>query len=163
MPSNLMSSNPQTTLEEFRLHNRFEYKIYSLARLMKNRWDEGVEEHGITRVQWVALTSIAIEKKRSPSDLAEHIGVSRPSISRMLKQMESAGLIERSPIGDDGRSCQLALTDKGHKCMKLCWPHVRESEQFFLHKLNDSQREALFLAIQALIRDETEAPVLDNI
>jgi len=125
-----MSSNNSIKLEEFRLHQRF---------------------------QWIALTAIDIEKKNSPSDLAEHIGVSRPAISRMLKQMEAIDLIERSLIGDDGRTRQLSLTDKGRNCMNLCWPHVQETEQYFLDKVSESQREALCLAVHALMLGEAEA------
>jgi len=128
---------------------------------MQNSLEVGLEKHGITRVQWIALTAIEIEGKSSPSDLAEHIGVSRPAISRMLKQMESIDLIERNLIGDDGRTRQLTLTEKGRHCMNLCWPHVQETEQYFLNKVSASQREALYLAVHALMLGETEA--LDNI
>jgi len=67
-----MSSNKPPELEQFRLHQRFEYKINKLARLMQSRLEAGLEKHGITRVQWIALTAIEIEGKSSPSDLAEH-------------------------------------------------------------------------------------------
>jgi len=152
-----MSLNNPSKLEDFRLHQRFEYKINKLARLMQNRLEVGLEKHGITRVQWIALTAIEIEKKSSPSDLAEHIGVSRPAISRMLKLMESINLIERNLIGSDGRTRQLTLTDKGRQCMIQCWPHVQETEQYFLDKVSDAQREALDLAAHALMLGETEA------
>jgi len=156
-----MSLNNPSKLEDFKLHQRFEYKINKLARLMQNRLEVGLEKHGITRVQWIALTAIEIEDKSSPSDLAEHIGVSRPAISRMLKLMESISLIERSLIGSDGRTRQLTLTDKGRQCMVKCWPHVQETEQYFLDKVSETQREALDLAAQALMRGEPEA--LDKI
>jgi len=156
-----MSSNNPTDLEQFKLHQRFEYKINKLARLMQTRLETGLEKYGVTRVQWIALTAIEIEQKSSPSDLAEHIGVSRPAISRMLKQMESIDLVERSLIGDDGRTRQLTLTDKGRHCMQLCWPHVQETEQYYLDKVSESQREALYLAVHAFMLGETEA--LDKI
>ena len=156
-----MSTNNLEGLEEFKLHQSFEFKINKLARLMHERLEAGLEKHGITRVQFIALTAIAIENKSSPSDLADHIGVSRPAISRMLKLMESLDLIERSLIGDDGRTRQLSLTDKGHLCMGLCWPHARETEQYFLDKVGQSQREALCLLLEALMPGETKA--LDKI
>jgi len=133
-----MSSKSPSELEQFRLHERFEYKITKLARLMQSRLEAGLDKHGITRVQWIALAAIAIEQKSSPSDLAEHIGVSRPAISRMLKQMESSNLLERNLIGVDGRTRQLTLTDKGRQCMIQCWPYVQETERFFIWRYTRS-------------------------
>ena len=155
-----MPTNKPTKLENFKLHQRFEFKINKLARLMQDRLESGLEKYGITRVQWIALTAISIENKRSPSDLAQHIGVSRPAVSRMLRLMESLDLIDRSLIGDDGRTRQLNLTDKGHLCMNLCWPHARETEQYFLSKVSESQREALSSMLSAFMLAEPE--VLDE-
>ena len=155
-----MCTNNPTKLEDFKLHQRFEFTINKLARLMQDRLQSGLEKQGVTRVQWIALTSISIENKRSPSDLAEHIGVSRPAVSRMLRQMESLDLIERSVIGADGRTRQLNLTDKGHLSMNLCWPHARETDQYFLSKVSESQREALCSMLSTFMPTETQ--ILDK-
>jgi len=156
LPKLVLTSNPHN-LEDFRLHQCFEFKINQLARHMQDRLEVGLAAHGITRVQWIALTAIAIEAKCSPSELAEHIGVSRPAVSRMLRLMESEDLIERSLIGDDGRTRQLSLTEKGKQCMIQCWPHVRETEQYFLDKVTEAQRESLSSTLYALTLGETEA------
>lgn len=157
MPSKLVFTNKLTSLGEFRLHQRFEFKVNQLARQMQDRLEVGLANHGITRVQWIALTAISIEEKCSPSELADHIGVSRPAISRMLKLMESEDLIERSLIGDDGRTRQLSLTEKGEQCMVKCWPHVRETEQYYLDKVSETQRESLFSTLHELTLSETKA------
>jgi len=128
---------------------------------MQERLEHGLEEYGITRIQWIALTAISIEDKSSPSDLADHIGVSRPAISRMLKLMESLDLIERNLIGDDGRTRQLTLTEKGRRCMNQCWPLAQETEQHFLDKVSKAQRDSFCTTLQALMLGE--AKTLDKI
>jgi DNA-binding MarR family transcriptional regulator len=50
-----------------------------------------------------------------PSDLAEHFGVGKATISRQVKVLEQLGLIERRPDPDDGRAQLLALTDEGRR------------------------------------------------
>lgn len=156
MPSKLVFTNKLTNLREFRLHQRFEFKINQLARQMQDRIEVGLATYGITRVQWIALTAISIEQKCSPSELADHIGVSRPAISRMLRLMESENLIERSLIGDDARTRQLSLTEKGEQCMIQCWPHVRETEQYYLDKVSEAQRECLSSTLHELTISDTE-------
>ncbi|WP_019928534.1 MarR family winged helix-turn-helix transcriptional regulator [Nocardia sp. BMG111209] len=49
-----------------------------------------------------------------PSDLADHFGVGKATISRQVKVLEKLGLIERRPDPDDGRAHLLVLTDEGH-------------------------------------------------
>ncbi len=152
----MLSKNPKD-LEQYRLHERFGYKMSKLARQMQSRLEPGLEKHGITRVQWVALSSIEIEKMCTPSDLADHIGVSRPAISRLLKQMESLDLIQRSLIGEDARTRQLSLTDKGRDALNACWPHIHETDQYYLDKLTEEEQNALTQAMTSLMVGETEA------
>jgi DNA-binding MarR family transcriptional regulator len=48
-----------------------------------------------------------------PSDLADHFGVGKATISRQLKVLEELGLVERQPDPDDGRAHLLVLTTEG--------------------------------------------------
>ncbi len=50
-----------------------------------------------------------------PSDLAEHFGVGKATITRQMKVLEQLGLIERRPDPDDGRAHLLVLTDEGSR------------------------------------------------
>ncbi len=146
------TDNPH--LQSYRLHRRIDYRISKVARILKSRTQAGLDIHGISRMQWAALTGIELEKKHSPSDLAKHIGVSRPAISRLLKQMESDNLIERRLLGEDGRTRQLNLTELGFEKMEKCWPHVHATEQYFLGKISPTEVEVLCTAIDRLLEGE---------
>lgn len=50
-----------------------------------------------------------------PSDLADHFGVGKATISRQVKVLEQLRLIERRPDPDDGRAHLLVLTDEGRR------------------------------------------------
>lgn len=52
-----------------------------------------------------------------PTDLADHVGVGKATITRQLKPLESLGFIERLPDPDDGRAHLMALTEKGRTRM----------------------------------------------
>jgi len=47
------------------------------------------------------------------TDLADHVGLDVSTISRHLRGLEDAGLLERSPDPDDRRASLLHVTDEG--------------------------------------------------
>lgn len=144
-------------LNSYELHGSLEYKLSKLSSMIQSRIESRLDRHGLTRAQWMALTGVEVEKKCSPSELAAHVGVSRPAISRMLKQMESDGLIERSLLGVDGRTRQLTITELGRQKINHCWPHIQAIEQYFINKLTEGQADGLSVAIDKLLLGENEA------
>lgn len=65
-----------------------------------------------------------------PSDLADHVGVGKATITRQLKPLEALGFIERLPDPDDGRAHLIALTEKGQERMTT----VREARRDRMHE-----------------------------
>lgn len=59
------------------------------------------------------LARIEREPDVRASELAEHIGVGRGTMSRQLGRMEQLGLIERRPDPDDSRGQLIRVTDEG--------------------------------------------------
>lgn len=147
-------------LEDYRLQERLGYQVARLNRLIDNKLEAGLAVHGVTRLQWFVMTGVEIENRRSPSELAEFAGVSRPSISRTLKSMEKAGYVERNLIGGDGRTRAISLTDAGREKLTICWDIVRENEKRLVRKLSPQQFEALADSVAALMSGET-AELLD--
>ena len=48
-------------------------------------------------------------------ELADHVRLSQPGLSRLVERMESAGLVRRDRDPHDGRGTLVALTDKGRE------------------------------------------------
>ena len=59
------------------------------------------------------LAHLADRGPRRPTELACHVGVTAPTISRQLQHLEELGLIQRMEAMDDGRAYLVALTGKG--------------------------------------------------
>ncbi|MGB0119898.1 MAG: MarR family transcriptional regulator [Solirubrobacterales bacterium] len=63
-----------------------------------------------------ALTALASVERHgpvTPTGLAELEGVKRPTATRVINHLAEAGMIERHPDPEDGRSCRLELTKQG--------------------------------------------------
>jgi DNA-binding MarR family transcriptional regulator len=61
------------------------------------------------------LAHLADHGPQRPSDLADHVGVGKATITRQLKPLEALGLVERLPDAEDGRAHRLTLTGEGRR------------------------------------------------
>lgn len=76
-------------------------------------------EEPIHPAQAACLQAIAHRDGMSQSDLADSLHVSRPTVTTMLKRMESTGMVERRPDETDSRITRVYLTEEGRRLGQL--------------------------------------------
>jgi MarR family transcriptional regulator for hemolysin len=140
--------------KEFTLHNRVGFKVTRLARIMEARLEKQLSVHGVTRQMWCVLRGVGMEDVNTPSGLADYVCIARPAVSRLLKQMEARGFVERSGIYDDKRYTEVVLTELGEEKMKVCHVLVRELNDHFANKLDANTYDILMDAIDVLTDGE---------
>jgi len=101
-----MTQTTDRTLEETAAHLRL--VITRTARRM--RQEVGGE---LRAPNASALTTVELHGPLTPSELAEIERVRRPTATRMLRNLEEEGLVERTPDPKDGRSALISLTGEG--------------------------------------------------
>ncbi len=141
-------------MQDYTLHNRIGYKVTRLARLMEDRLEKQIGEHGITRLMWCVLRGVGMEGVTTPSGLANYIGIARPAVSRLLKTMEQRGLLQRNGIDADGRVTEVHLTQEGRRKMDACHGLVRELNTHFSEKLEPRVYEDFMRTIDRLTDGE---------
>ena len=73
----------------------------------------------ITMNQMLYLETIAVLEQPTFGDIAEHLEVTRPSVSIIVKKLINLGYIKKEQSPDDGRVFYLHLTDKGIRFNEL--------------------------------------------
>lgn len=119
----------------YKLHDRLGYKVSRLARLMESRLERMLADLGITRLMWCVLCGVGLEDVRTPSDLADYIGITRPAVSRLLRTMQTKGLIRRNGHDSDGRGVRVALTEDGLQTLTQARRAVEILNAHFTDKL----------------------------
>jgi MarR family transcriptional regulator for hemolysin len=146
---------PNTSLpDDYRLRNRLGYRLSRLSRIMQAKLEHELAPHGMNRLKWCALSGVGLEGQASPSDLATHIGITRPATSRLLKAMEKEGLIARALTPQDGRAREIQVTDLGRSKLAVCWPLVNRNNSHFVSKLATDDLAGLFQALDQLMGGE---------
>jgi len=82
------------------------------ARTLRRQSDLG---HSAS--QMAALATVSREGPLTPSELATHEGVSRPTATSLIAALRELGLISRTPDPADGRSCRVAITPEGRRLL----------------------------------------------
>ena len=79
------------------------------------RFRPHLASHDVTEQQWRAIRALAEYEAVDATTLSEICCVMMPSLSRILKTLESDGVISRIKSDDDGRRQVIKLTAKGRK------------------------------------------------
>lgn len=132
----LMQRQLDPKMPAYRLHNRLGYRLSRLSKITQERLEARLAVHAMSRLTWCVLSSVEWEQIRTPSDLAMHIGINRPAISRALVQLRNEGLIIQSSSESDGRSREITLTNQGMEKLLICRPLVDEVESHYSSKLS---------------------------
>lgn len=108
-----MSSNTAPELDDALLTARLRLAVVRLARQVRRN-----AQTGITPSQLSALVTVERHGPLPPARLAEHETVGRSTVTRLIRRLEDAGLIDRVPDPTDGRSFLLSVTPAGARLLK---------------------------------------------
>jgi len=134
-----MNNEKDAVLAGMHLQNSTCRQLTKVARTAYLRLEADLQHLNMSKTDWNALTGIGIDNIESPSELAEYLGISRPAMSRELKQLEDQDFIERRLTDDDGRSRTLSLTALGQNKIDEAWPVVKRHLMGVSNNLNEEQ------------------------
>jgi DNA-binding MarR family transcriptional regulator len=89
------------------------------------------------------LSAVASGACGNQAAIAEHLGIDRTVMTYLLDDLESAGLVRRSPDPADRRSRRVTLTAKGVKLHAELRDRVRDAEREVLAELSGDDANAL--------------------
>ena len=107
---------------------------------------QGGLSHGLLS----ALGVVAKLGSVRPAELAAYEMVSAPSITRVIAELESRGLVARSADPDDGRAFRIEVTPAGTQAILVARAARTRALQGLLHKLEPDEVAALKTSLSAL-------------
>jgi|ERR1041384_1578413 DNA-binding MarR family transcriptional regulator len=95
---------------------RLRMAVVRTARRLRQEAAEAVGE--LTPTAAAALATVERHGPLTPSELAEIERVKRPTATRTLRVLSEAGLVERAPDPEDGRSALVSITAVGRERLR---------------------------------------------
>jgi DNA-binding MarR family transcriptional regulator len=135
------------------------YLVWHLALKWRVAMDRALAQHGLTSAQYGVLASLhglsRSGARPSQRELAEFSGLEPMNVSKLVRGLQRAGLLERAPNPADTRAVQLLLTPRGAELVSGAAGTVRELNDRLLEPFGgrqSSQSSAFADDLQALLR-----------
>lgn len=134
-----------------------DYHIRSTLFTMMRMYNLFAAENGIT--QAIGYVLILIDEEGIPATkIAPVMGMGTSSLTRLLKNMETDGLIYRQPDKTDRRVVKIFLTEKGKTLRKKAKKVVLEFNEKLMKKISKQEME-VFAKVATVIRDQVKKEI----
>ena len=117
------------------------FALAKVCRAHRVHVGELLTEHGLHVGQEMVLVELWQDDGLRGGDLADRLGVEPPTITKMLRRLESCGLVERRVDQEDARSLRVYLTGRGRALEEpvlRCW---EQAEHTVLAGMNARDRQ----------------------
>ena len=97
------------------------------------------------------------------SAIAQLAGLATPTVTRTLNGLDAAGLIQRQPLGPDGRAIYVTITEPGRQALRAYQDNRREKQRRTYSAFGPSERKELLATLHRLtaLADEHTAQIDD--
>ena len=107
---------------------------------------------GMTPSRMTALAVLATEEPLRMGELAARLGISAPTVSRLVDHLAELGFLERVADEDDHRATRVRLSAEGHRGLAAVREHGATRLADRIAELDDTERAALERALPVLER-----------
>jgi DNA-binding MarR family transcriptional regulator len=125
--------------------------IYRASTAIRNHLERSVlHENDLTWTAFVVLWVVWIWDSPQTSQVADEVGISKGTLTGVVKTLEARGLLGRHPHPDDRRLVLVELTTEGSRLMARLFPKFNAEEAFVVQPLTDRQRAALAQSLRTI-------------
>ncbi|MBP2351051.1 DNA-binding MarR family transcriptional regulator [Kribbella aluminosa] len=131
--------------------------VTSLMRAQQiviNELDEILRKHGLTFARFEALVLLTFSRRGSLplGKMGERLQVHPTSVTSIVRRLEAAGLVTRTPHPDDGRAVLCEITPEGRDLVERATADLVKAD-FALSGLDDDQLKMLWSVLEPLRRN----------
>lgn len=128
--------------------------LHRAASTVRNHFEQNVlKGAGLTWTAFVALWVIWIWKSMESRNVAEEVGVNKATLTGVVKNLESRGLVSRRVPAEDRRRVFLELTPQGEALMTELFPAINRTEQRVVASLSKDEVTRLGALLRTVLTD----------
>ena len=112
----------------------------------------------VTLTQYRALVVLAYAGEQRTIDLADELGVTSSTATRLIHRLVGRGLVRRRTHPEDRRATQLEITPAGRDVVAAVTAHRRSEISAILRRMSADKQQSLIASLEALGQAAGEAP-----
>ncbi len=126
--------------------------IYRASTAVRNHLEQtALRDTGLTWTGFVVLWVIWIWGESESRHVAEEAGISKATLSGVVKTLESYRYIQRRRHASDGRRIVIQMSPAGRRLMKSLIPDFNQQETFVVRGLTEEQRSDLTGSLRRIV------------
>lgn len=118
---------------------------------MEQDFAKRLQSTEMTRGAYAVLSAIHHDKKATPAELANYLGVDGAAVTRHLDRIEKKGLIQRNHSTKDRRSIHVGLTEEGIRVVRQGRADSQATNEKFTAGLTAAEVDHLQSTIRAML------------
>ncbi len=139
------------TSETFTARNAVGYLLRCTLNLLQPRMEALFTDREFTFVQWCVLMQLRDGLANRAADISRNLNHDSGALTRVVDQLESRGLIERTRSTEDRRIVELALTLEGRRAVDASVPLVVDHVNRLLADFSREEIEMLVSMLRRMI------------
>ena len=132
------------------------YYIRRLHQIAVAIFLQETEAHGLTPVQYGALSKVGLTPGVDQRTLARSIGLDTSTIAGVIDRLEARGLMQRKASPEDRRVRLLSLTDEGLNLLQAVEPDMLKAQMRILQPLPAAERDEFMRMLRSLVTANNE-------
>ena len=126
--------------------------VFRAAAALRTRLESGaLAAEGLTWSSFTMLFCLWVWGPAETRELAERMGVTRPTVSGVTDTLERRGLVERRDHSSDARLRTVALTAAGERTFEELFPRFNAEESLACGGLGSAERAQLAALLRTLV------------
>lgn len=143
-----------------RLYARPGFLLRRAHQISAAVFEDACKDLGLTPAQFGVLTVVQAHPGLGQSSLARALGFDKVTVLRVLRGLESRGLVSRGPSEDNRRNVSVSLTSEGTAVLQQAQKPAERAYKRLMAPLDKAQQEELLHLLQLLtgeLEDEARA------
>ena len=146
-----MTSSPVPAIAQLaQLYARPGFLLRRAHQISAAVFEDECRNVGLTPAQFGVMSVLQAKPGLDQSSLARALGFDKVTVLRVLRGLETRGLIVRTPAVISRRSLAIALSDAGRVLLLQAQEPVERAYQRLMAPLNDEQKVQLVTLLQTL-------------
>jgi DNA-binding MarR family transcriptional regulator len=136
--------------------------VKQLELAVRAEMDSHARDHGLTTLQYTALTVLQRHPGMSGADLSRRSFVSPQAGNEIVAHLERKGLIKRTPDAQNRRILRMRLTREGERVVGACEGWMDDLEKMMLAGLIQGDIRQLRAILETCVRNMEDQRLADN-